>query len=173
MIRLDHKHVGPVERVDATARLDFAARQRGGQRLACDTGEIVEFNMADGAVLADGDILTDARQRFFVRIVATAEVLSYVHCADKMVLNRICYHLGRRGVALQIHADAIAYRHDPELDALVARFGRPPQICHCSFYPEPVSFEAPTRVAPVEGEVKRGSNAASFTSELRQAGFAS
>ncbi|MGB7756816.1 MAG: urease accessory protein UreE [Salinisphaera sp.] len=141
MIRLVHKYSGAPVAADATATLDFDARQKSRQRLALDNGDFAGVVLARGTTLSDGDLLTDAERRFLVRIAAAAEPLSYVHCVDRLLLNRICYHLGNRHVPLQLHADALAYRHDHVLDAMVAGLGARPQLCHCAFHPEPGAYD--------------------------------
>lgn len=168
MISLDRKHAGGAERVEASIYLDFAARQRGGrQRLVLDSGQAVELDFVTGHLLADGDILTNAAQACFMRVTAACEALSYVHCADKMALNELCYHLGERGVALQVHADAVVYRHDPDLDAAVAALGMSPRSCRCAFHPDMIPARADLHGATIESQ--QAADLAIFDYELRQA----
>lgn len=141
MIRLVYKYNGPAVTAHTTATLDFDARQKSRQRLLLDNGDSAGMVLARGSTLSDGDVLTDADATFFVRIVAAAEPLSYVQCLDRLLLNRVCYHLGNRHVPLQVHADAVAYRHDHVLDDMVAGLGVTPQVCRCAFHPEPGAYD--------------------------------
>lgn len=136
MIRLDRKHLQPVADIDAELRLDYDARCRPSQQLALEHGQVAWIGLAAGSVLADGDVLTNAEQNVFVRVLAAPEALSVVHCADQWLINRLCYQLGLRGVALQISCQAVAYRRDKTLDALVVAQGLKPVLCCCAFHPE-------------------------------------
>ncbi|RJS94258.1 urease accessory protein UreE [Salinisphaera sp. Q1T1-3] len=142
MIRLEDKiSAMQIDGVDTTLTLDFDARQKSRQRVQLDDGSDAGVMLARGTILADGDVLRDAEGTFFVRVVAAPEALSYVHCHDRLLLNRICYHLGNRHVPLQVTCEAVAYRHDHVLDAMVAGLGVVPKQCCCAFHPEPGAYD--------------------------------
>lgn len=141
MIRLEHKQPAAAQPVDGTVTLDYDARQKSRQRLGLDDGREAALLLPPGTTLADGDLLRDAAGGVVVRVVAAAESLSVVRCADRRLLNRICYHLGNRHVALEIGADAVAYRHDHVLDAMVAGLGVAVVRSAAAFRPEPGAYD--------------------------------
>ena len=141
MIRLTRKLDALVAPIDTTVTLDFDARQKSRQRVTLDDGRDAGVWLTRGTVLADGDILVDAEARLHVRVAAAPEALSYVHCQDRLLLNRICYHLGNRHVPLQLTCEAVAYRRDHVLDDMVAGLGVVPRACCCAFHPEAGAYE--------------------------------
>ena len=147
MIRLDKKQDAAPALIHTTVTLDFDARQKSRQRVVLDDGREAGIQLARGSVLVDGDVLTDAERSVCVRVAAAAEALSYVHCHDRLLLNRICYHLGNRHVPLQVTCEAVAYRRDHVLDAMVAGLGVTPRACCCAFQPEPGAYEGHAHAA--------------------------
>ncbi len=142
MIRLNTRRAAADgETPTDTVTLDFDARQKSRQRLALASGTDAGLVLERGTTLRHGDMLTDAAGAHAVQVVAAEETLSVVECADRLLLNRVCYHLGNRHVPLQVAEGAVAYRHDHVLDDMVAGLGITPVARQAMFQPEPGAYE--------------------------------
>lgn len=108
----------------AAARLvlPFEQRQRSRLLTALDNGEPVGLMMPRGTVLRGGDRLQCDDGRV-VEVVAAPEELSVVRSHDGRQLARAAYHLGNRHVAVQLTSDSIRYLHDHVLDDMLVGQG--------------------------------------------------
>jgi len=141
MIRLTHKLEGGEAGGDyATLTLPFDRRTKSRQRVALDNGEEAALLLQRGTVLQAGDRLADEVQGRTVRVRAAEEALSLVVCEDRLLLNRVCYHLGNRHVPLQIGPDRVSYCHDHVLDDMVRGLGGAPVAVCAPFQPEPGAY---------------------------------
>jgi len=125
-----------------TVTLDFDARQKSRQRLVLASGADAGLVLERGTTLRHGDVLSDAADEHRVQVVAAEEPLSVVECEDRLLLNRVCYHLGNRHVPLQVAEASVAYRHDHVLDDMVAGLGVTPVARQAMFQPEPGAYES-------------------------------
>lgn len=141
MIRLVHKlQAAAGDDVVTTLTLPFDARNKSRQRVVLDNGDTAALLLPRGTVLQADDRLIDAEYRYRVRVRAAEEWLSVVVCADRQLLNRVCYHLGNRHVPLQVMADRVCYRHDHVLDDMVSGLGVAPCGERRAFQPEPGAY---------------------------------
>lgn len=137
MIRLTRKlETGEGGGEYATLTLPFDQRNKSRQRVILDNGEEAALLLPRGAVLRTGDRLGGEVQGHAVRVCAADETLSLVVCPDRLLLNRVCYHLGNRHVPLQIGPDRVSYRHDHVLDDMVRGLGGTPVRLQAPFQPE-------------------------------------
>lgn len=120
---------------DARLTLAFEQRSRSRLRTQLDDGTEVGLFLPRGRVLRHGDRLRASDGRI-VEVCAALETVSTVHAADPLLLLRAAYHLGNRHVALAITADALRYRHDHVLDAMVAQLGLAVGVEQAPFEPE-------------------------------------
>lgn len=120
--------------------LPFEQRSRSRFRAVCNTGEEVGVVLRRGQVLRGGDLLR-ANDGRVVQIVAAAESVSTVRCADAQRLARAAYHLGNRHVALEIGAAWLRYRHDHVLDDMLRGFGLDVSVGQASFEPEGGAYD--------------------------------
>jgi len=142
MIRLEQQRaLGDSEIPTDTVTLDFDARQKSRQRLMLASGADAGLVLERGTTLRHGNVLLDAAAEHIVQVVAAQETLSVVECADRLLLNRVCYHLGNRHVPLQVAQSAVAYRHDHVLDAMVMGLGVTPVARRAMFQPEPGAYD--------------------------------
>lgn len=139
MLRVMAKYQG-LDAADDWVCLDYALRQKSRQRVISALGRELALMLPRGTLLRSGDHLL-AEDATVVRVIATAEQLSRVECANSSDLARAAYHLGNRHVAVEIGADFIAYQADHVLDAMLARMG----FIVCSvlmpFAPEPGAYQ--------------------------------
>jgi len=142
MIRLEARRSAAADdNPTDSVTLDFDARQKSRQRMTLASGADAGLLLERGTTLRHGDLLGDAAGKHAVQVVAAEETLSVVECADRLLLNRVCYHLGNRHVPLQVAEGAVAYRHDHVLDDMVAGLGIAPVARRAMFQPEPGAYE--------------------------------
>jgi urease accessory protein len=119
----------------ATVSLPWEQRHRSRLRVRLDDGRQAALMLPRGTSLQDGDLLATS-QGIVVRVLATAEELSLVACADAVQLARACYHLGNRHVPVQIRPDGVSYQRDHVLDAMLRGLGLEPRALTAVFEPE-------------------------------------
>lgn len=141
MQTLNHRIEASVDDCHTSVTLDLDARNKTRQRVTLDNGETAAIRLERGTALTAEDVLTNATGDFRVIVRAADEKLSVVTCRDRLLLNRVCYHLGNRHVPLAVEADRVAYRHDHVLDAMVAGLGAEPVVEQAPFSPEPGAYE--------------------------------
>ncbi len=134
MIQLTKKD-SHCKKAKTTLTLPWSKRTKSRQRVLLDTGEEAGLFLERGAILRDGDIISNADE-FTVLIQAARETLSLVYCKDSLQLSRLCYHLGNRHVDLQISSDHLCYPHDHVLDEMIMGLGFSPVKLEAPFEPE-------------------------------------
>ncbi len=125
--------------------LPIDLRIKSRQRVTLDNGDSAGLFMERGTLLRGGDILSDG-QNTLVRVLAAAETVSTVKCADPLLLARIAYHLGNRHVPLQIEQGWLRFQHDHVLDDMVRQMpgaaGAAEVICEqAPFEPEAGAYQ--------------------------------
>ena len=100
-----------------------------------DGGEEAGLFLPRGEVLRDGDLLAtdDAR---VVRVVAAAEPVLIVRCADPQQLARVAYHLGNRHVAVEVGDGMLKLERDHVLRAMIEGLGADVEEAVLPFEPE-------------------------------------
>jgi len=129
--RLDHPHP-----VTASVTLPIDVRVKSRARVVLDDGRDAGLILPRGLLLRGGDLLTSEDGREVVAVIAAAEPLSVVRCADPFLLARACYHLGNRHVPLQILPGELRYHHDHVLDDMLRQFGLEVAYASLPFEPE-------------------------------------
>ena len=129
--RLDHPHP-----VTASVTLPIDVRVKSRARVVLDDGRDAGLILPRGLLLRGGDLLTSEDGREVVAVIAAAEPLSVVRCADPFLLARACYHLGNRHVPLQIMPGELRYHHDHVLDDMVRLLGLEVTFATLPFEPE-------------------------------------
>jgi urease accessory protein len=132
---------------DARLSLPFDYRSRSRLRAELPNGEAIGVLLERGESLRDGDqLLTDDGR--VIEIVAAAETVSTVHCADRQQLARAAYHLGNRHVSLQVGEGWLRYRHDHVLDDMLRGHGLRVVVEEAPFEPEPGAYSHDQGAAP-------------------------
>lgn len=115
--------------------LPFEARCKSRLRTRLESGEEVGLFFAPGNVLRGGDLLLGSDGRV-VEVVAAAEALMEVRCADARTLARAAYHLGNRHVAVEIGAGRLRCCGDHVLRAMLNGLGTTVVELNAPFEPE-------------------------------------
>ena len=124
-----------------TLTLTFEQRVRSRQKVELDGGEPAGLFLPRGSVLQGGQrIAADSGE--LVEIRAADEAVSTVSSDDPLLLARACYHLGNRHVALQIEAGFVRYQHDHVLDDMVRGLGLVVESENAPFEPEAGAYDA-------------------------------
>jgi urease accessory protein len=114
MIEIRARHEGGGA-VAGRLRLPFEMRRRSRQRATLESGEEVAVILTRGEVLRGGDRVVAGDGRI-IEVVAEAESVMHVECANAEALARIAYHLGNRHVAVQVGAGWLRFVADPVLE---------------------------------------------------------
>lgn len=145
--RLDHFH-----EPEAVLSLPWAARRSSGGTARLADGRAVELALTDGLPLRGGDLLVTV-EGLIVIVQAAPEPVSTAFQRDARLLARAAWHLGRRGVAVQLGDTWLRYGHEPVLDALC-------ESLNLRVFQELAPFEPetddPGEAAPVLVNVFRG-----------------
>ncbi len=104
---------------DDTLILDFAQRQTKHGFFFTGKGTCIEFDFAEPPALATDDVLV-LDDGGLIEIVADLELLIEARMADPAALARIAWRLGNRHVPVQIFANRLRLRRNPEIEALLA-----------------------------------------------------
>ncbi len=124
----------------STLTLSFEQRVKSRQKVELDNGEAAGLFLPRGSVLLQGQkIAADSGE--VVEIRAADEAVSTVYVDEPLLLARACYHLGNRHVALQIGDGFIRYQHDHVLDDLVEGLGLMVEFEQAPFEPEAGAYE--------------------------------
>ncbi|MEG1211143.1 MAG: urease accessory protein UreE [Leclercia sp.] len=129
--RLDHPHP-----ITAQVILPIDIRVKSRARVELSDGRDAGLMLPRGLLLRGGDLLASDDGHEVVEVIAAAESLSVVHCADPFLLARACYHLGNRHVPLQIMAGELRYHHDHVLDEMLRLFDLQVTFASLPFEPE-------------------------------------
>jgi urease accessory protein len=102
-----------------TLILDYAQRQTRQGFFFTGKGTCVEFDFAEPPALATDDtlVLDDGG---LIDIVADAEALIEARIPDPVALARLAWRLGDRHVPVQILANRVRLRRNPEVEAMLA-----------------------------------------------------
>jgi urease accessory protein len=108
--------------VDDTVFLDHDLRHRRRIVLRGASGTEFLLDLAQAAVLSDGDalILEDGR---IVAVKAAAEPLAEIVADDPAALARIAWHIGNRHLPAAISADRLLIRRDHVIEEMVRGLG--------------------------------------------------
>lgn len=128
-----------------TVSLPIDLRIKSRQRVTLDNGDSAGLFMERGTLLRGGDLLSDG-QGTLVRVLAAAETVTTVRCADPLLLAKVAYHLGNRHVPLQIENGWLRFQHDHVLDDMVRQLpgaaGSAEVICEqAPFEPEAGAYQ--------------------------------
>lgn len=123
--------------VDVKGRLElpFDKRQKSRLRAQLDSGEDVALNLPRGEVLRGGDLVVTSDGRI-VEIVAQAEQVVHVVCAEATALARAAYHLGNRHVPVQLGEGFLRITADHVLEAMLQGLGATLTRMDAPFEPE-------------------------------------
>lgn len=119
----------------ATLTLPFEQRQKSRFKAQLDSGEQVGIMLPRGGVLRGDDCLK-AENGMIIALIAAQEPVTTASAPDNITMQRACYHLGNRHVALQISAHWIRYLEDHVLDDMVKSLGLTITHEHAPFEPE-------------------------------------
>jgi urease accessory protein len=122
-----------------TLTLPLEQRVKARLRVTLDDGRDAGLFLDRGPILRGGDLL-QAEDGSMVQVLAAAEPVSMVRCADAHQLARACYHLGNRHTPLQILAGELRYQHDHVLDDMLRGLGLTPAFAELPFEPEPGAY---------------------------------
>ena len=115
--------------------LPYERRIISRQRVTLDDGSDAGLFLPRGASLQDGDYV-QADSGEVVRIQAAVETVSTLHCTDRLLFARACYHLGNRHVPLEISDGRLRYLHDHVLDDMLHGLGLHVVVEQAPFEPE-------------------------------------
>ncbi len=125
----------PSEKSRGTVTLAYDDRYRRRLRLVTDSGEPVMLDLAQAAVLADGDGLA-LEEGGFVTVRAAAEDLVEITAATPELLTRVAWHIGNRHFPAELHDGRILIRDDHVIVAMVEGLGATVRRVRAPFTPE-------------------------------------
>lgn len=128
--------------VSGSATLTLDTRIKSRLRITLDDGREAGLMLERGQLIRGGELLTDATGEEVIRIIAAAEQVSTVYCAEPLQLARAAYHLGNRHVPLQIEGGFVRYQHDHVLDDMVRGFGLQVVVEQAPFEPEAGAYQS-------------------------------
>ncbi len=140
MLVVQTKLDAPV-RHDAELVLPFELRQKSRLRATVASGEEIGLFLDRGTVLRDGDCL-GADDGRVVRVVAAAENLLEVRCADADALARAAYHLGNRHAPVQVGCGWLRIATDDVLANMLRGLGAAVSAVRAPFEPEAGAYAA-------------------------------
>ena len=124
-----------------TLILDFDKRQTKQGFFFTGKGTCIEFDFAEPPALATDDLLV-LDDGGLVEIVAESESLIEARIAEPAVLARLTWRLGDRHVPVQIFANRLRLRRNPEIEALLAGVGAKLTPLVAPFAPDGASVHA-------------------------------
>jgi urease accessory protein len=124
-----------------TLILDYAQRQTRQGFFFTGKGTCIEFDFADPPALATDDLLV-LDDGGLVEVVADSENLVEARIADPAALARLTWRLGDRHVPVQIFANRLRLRRNPEIEALLAGIGAKLTPLVAPFAPDGASVHA-------------------------------
>jgi urease accessory protein len=126
---------------ELTLSLPFELRQKTRLRTVLGNGEEVGLFLPRGAGLRDGDRL-EADDGRIIGVVAAAEALAEVRCADLQQLARVAYHLGNRHAPVEVGPGWLRFAADDVLAAMVRGLGADVRAVAAPFEPERGAYGA-------------------------------
>lgn len=118
-----------------TLVLPFDLRSRSRFRARLQNGVEVGVRLERGQVLRGGDRL-QCNDGTLVEVRAADETVTTVFTETVALLARVAYHLGNRHVTLQIGDGWLRYSHDHVLDDMVMGLGARIAVTQTAFEPE-------------------------------------
>lgn len=115
--RIDHAH-----ECKHTLTLAYELRQKARFKTLSDEGDEVGLMLPRGLILRGGDCLKTDDGEVAI-IIAAPEEVSVAYANDKLILAKVCYHLGNRHMPLQIEEESLIYQKDHVLDEMVENLG--------------------------------------------------
>jgi len=135
MLYLTQRVDAPVQ-ATASVTLPIDVRVKSRIKVTLNDGREAGLLLPRGLLLRGGDLLTTDDGSEVIEVIAAAESVSVVRCADPFLLARACYHLGNRHVPLQIMPGELRYHHDHVLDDMLRPFGLEVTFDSLPFEPE-------------------------------------
>ncbi len=127
----------PEERTGGRVTLACAERHRRRVRLRDDAGAAFLLDLPTAVAMHDGDglELTDGP---FIRVVARAEPVLDIACADARHAARMAWHLGNRHLPVEVLADGLTLRiaDDPVIADMARGLGGTVSRHDAPFAPE-------------------------------------
>jgi urease accessory protein len=103
--------------------LSAEERQRSRFRGQTESGVTVLLNLPRGLALAEGDLLTNEAEDWWVRVRAKVEKVLKVEAQSALDLTRAAYHLGNRHVPLEVGTHALKLSPDSVLQDMLVHLG--------------------------------------------------
>lgn len=116
-------------------KLPFDLRQKSRLRTRLVSGEDAWLLLPRGEILRGGDHLLGSDGRI-VEVVAEAEQLIHVECADATALAKAAYHLGNRHVPVQVGDGFLRLAADHVLEEMLRGLGAKLTPMLAAFEPE-------------------------------------
>ena len=123
-------------KLTASLTLPIDVRVKSRIKGTLNDGREAGLLLPRGLLLRGGDLLTTDDGSEVIEVIAAAESVSVVRCADPFLLARACYHLGNRHVPLQVMPGELRYHHDHVLDDMLRQFGLEVAYASLPFEPE-------------------------------------
>ncbi|MBI2586175.1 MAG: urease accessory protein UreE [Rhodospirillales bacterium] len=137
---IHHRGSWPAESAVATVTLALDDRHRRRIRLTDDRGEAFLLDLAEAALMGDGDGLK-LENGGFIRVVAAAEAVADVHGSSPAHTARLAWHLGNRHTPVEVLADGgLRIRDDHVLIAMLKGLGASVVQHQAPFSPEPGAY---------------------------------
>lgn len=136
------RRLSEAAQANTTVTLTLDTRIKSRVRVTLDDGREAGLMLERGQLVRGGELLGDEQGTEVVRVLAAAEQVSTVRCADALLLTRAAYHLGNRHVPLQIGAGFVRYQHDHVLDEMVRGLGLEVAVEQAPFEPEAGAYQS-------------------------------
>ncbi len=135
MIELKTKLGADSRAAQAQLKLPFDLRQKSRLRTKLTDGEDAWLLLPRGDILRGGDKLLASDGRI-VEVVAQAEHVVHIECADATALARAAYHLGNRHVPVQVGEGFLRIAADHVLEDMLKGLGARLTPLQAPFEPE-------------------------------------
>ena len=116
-------------------RLPFDSRQKSRLKTKLVSGEEVGLMLPRGEILRGGDLVTASDGRV-IEVVAEAEKVMHVECANAAELAKAAYHLGNRHVPVQVGEGFLRLAADHVLEEMLKKLGATVSEMAAPFEPE-------------------------------------
>ena len=134
MLTIESLHDGP-EQADDVLELSFDYRAKSRLRARTAGGAEVALFLPRGTVLRGGQKLC-CEDGSIIEVRAATETLTEVRAADARELARVAYHLGNRHVAVEVGDGWLRFAADHVLGAMVLGLGAELRPVDAPFEPE-------------------------------------
>ena len=112
----------PTGSIADAVELTWEQRQKTRQILTTQAGREIGIKLPTGTRLAPGCVAY-VGDGYHVTVVAAAEDVWIVPCADRLSLARVAYELGQRHLPVELDGDRVAVGYDHTLEELWRRLG--------------------------------------------------